>query len=82
MSNFPVYRKYTNKNTFFKILSENEFEEISSIGNQPVIYHIVAEQYPEKLRIKDMIQCNDDIWVEISPEIYEETKKLFLMGRA
>ncbi|CAG5085253.1 hypothetical protein [Parvicella tangerina] len=82
MTNFPVYRKYTNKNTFFKILSENEFEEISQLGNQLVSYHVIAHQYPEQLRIMDMIGCKDDIWCEISKDEYEKTKKLFQQGRA
>ena len=46
---FPQYRKYKNIETYFKIISEKEFEEISSLGNKYVKHSIVAEQYPEML---------------------------------
>lgn len=82
MPKFPVYRKYTNNKTFFKILSEIEFEEIQLIGSKWLIYHTVAHQYPEKLRIMDMLECKDNVWVEISENDYEEQKKLLQIGRA
>lgn len=82
MNKFPLYRKYTNNETYFKILSENEFEEIQKVGDKVLIYHIEAIQFPEKLRIKDMIDCREKIWIELSEEEYEQTKKLFLSGRA
>ena len=46
---FPQYRKYKNIETYFKIISEKEFEEISSLGNKYVKHSIVAKQYPEML---------------------------------
>jgi hypothetical protein len=70
MSNFPVYRKYTNNKTYFKILSENEFEELQFIGDKPHVFRIVAQQYPEKLRIMDMLACKDNVWESISEETY------------
>ncbi len=74
MTNFPVYRKYTNKNTYFKILSENEFEEVQFIGKQAHVYRIIAKQYPEKLRVMDMINCNEGIWEPITEATYESQK--------
>ena len=66
---FPQYRKYKNIETYFKIISEKEFEEISSLGNKYVKHSIVAKQYPELLRIQDMLNCEENIW-----EIIEENE--------
>lgn len=76
MTKFPVYRKYTNNNTYFKILSENEFEELQFIGSQPHLFTITAHQYPERLRIMDMIACKDEIWEPILEEEYNSKIKL------
>lgn len=76
MTKFPVYRKYTNNDTYFKILSENEFEELQFIGPQPHLFIITARQYPERLRIMDMIACKDEIWKSISEDEYNLKRKL------
>lgn len=70
MSVFPIYRKYTNSKTFFKIISALEFEEIQFIGSQMHTHRITATQFPEKLRIQDMIECKDGIWKQISEDDY------------
>lgn len=75
--NYPIYRKYTNSETYFKIVSEDEFEEVQFIGDKPILHSIKAVQYPEKLRIMDMTNCLDGIWVEITAEIYEAKKSPF-----
>ncbi|MDC0338160.1 hypothetical protein OAN33_01350 [Flavobacteriales bacterium] len=67
---FPQYRKYKNIETYFKIISEKEFEEISSLGNKYVKHSIVAKQYPEMLRIKDMLNCEGGTWEIIEAAVY------------
>lgn len=71
---FPIYRKYKNSNTFFKINDEKSFEEISFIGSKVFHLEIEAKQYPEFLRILDMIDCKDGIWVKISESEYHKQK--------
>ena len=71
---FPQYRKYKNKNTFYKIVSEKEFEEISFIGSKGFKFTIIAQQYPEMLRIQDMIACLNDTWEPIEQQNYEQQK--------
>jgi len=65
---FPQYRKYKNIETYFKIISEKEFVELSLFGNKFVKHSIEAKQYPEILRIKDMLNCEEGTW-----EVLEET---------
>lgn len=75
---FPAYRKYSNSNTFFKLISENRFEEISFIGTKGFLHEIEAKQYPEYLRIQDMLNCENETWVEISEPEYMAQKNSIL----
>jgi len=72
---FPQYRKYKNIETYFKIISEKEFEELSSLGNKYVKNSIVAEQYPEILRIQDMLNCEGGTWEVIKEKEYNNKNK-------
>lgn len=72
---FPQYRKYKNIETYFKIISEKEFEELSSLGKKYVKNSIVAEQYPEILRIQDMLNCEGGTWEVIEKKEYNNKNK-------
>ena len=67
---FPQYRKYKNIETYFKIISEKEFEELSLLGNKFVKHSIAAKQYPEMLRILDMLNCEGGTWEIIEAAVY------------
>jgi hypothetical protein len=54
---FPTYRKLSNGKSLYKILSEIEFIEIQFIQNKGFIFHIHAQTYFEKTRIKDMLHA-------------------------
>jgi hypothetical protein len=56
-STFPTYRKLSNGKSLYKILSEIEFIEIQFIQNKGFIFHIHAQTYFEKTRIKDMLHA-------------------------
>lgn len=73
---FPQYRKYVNRTTHFKILSEKQFEEISFVGKKGFLETINATQYPEYLRIQDMLACKDGIWEETTEKDFEQQKSL------
>jgi hypothetical protein len=68
--NFPQYRKYKNIETYFKIISEKEFVELSLFGNKFVKHSIEAKQYPEMLRIKDMLNCEEGTWEVLEEMVY------------
>jgi hypothetical protein len=57
--NFPQYRKLSNDKSFYKIVDERHFEEKQRIGKQVFSLEITAEQYPEIIRIHDMLVCAD-----------------------
>lgn len=52
---FPVYRKYKNNKKFFKIINENEFEEISFIGKKVIVIKHLAKILPDRNFISDLL---------------------------
>ena len=56
-STYPAYRKLSNGKSLYKIVSEIEFIEIQFIQNKGFIFHIRAQTYFEKTRIKDMLHA-------------------------
>ena len=73
---FPLYRKYSHNKTFFKVISEEEFEEIQIQGNGIKRYHFTAKILPDRNYIQDLIANNDQNWIEIGAEEYEALKNL------
>lgn len=68
---FPVYRKYSNNKSFFKVLNENQFEEIQFIGKKCNVHQFTAKILPDRYLIKDMLEQKDNRWEEISEDEYE-----------
>lgn len=54
---FPQFRKLSNDKAFYKIIDEMHFDEIQIVGTLRIMHHFRAEQYPEKLRIMDKLNC-------------------------
>lgn len=52
---FPTYRKYKNYKHFFKIISENEFDEISFIGSKAIVVKHMAKILPDRNFISDLL---------------------------
>ena len=52
---FPQYRKLVNNKSFYRIESEFLFYEIQLIGNKCFMTKTEATQYPEIIRIVDML---------------------------
>jgi len=57
---FPIYRKLSNGRSFYKIISETSFIELQQMGTKVIRYEVNAKQYPEILRIKDMINVTNE----------------------
>ncbi|MFM7684164.1 MAG: hypothetical protein ACKO7P_15690 [Bacteroidota bacterium] len=56
---FPVYRKLSNEKSYYKIVSADSFIELQKIGDKIRRHIVIAQQFPEKLRIQDMISLAD-----------------------
>ncbi len=52
---FPIYRKYKNHKHFFKIMSMDEFEELSFIGKKLIITLHQATILPDRNFISDLL---------------------------
>ena len=68
---FPIYRKYSNNKVFFKVISNEAFDEITLIGDKSVLQHIKAITYAEKLYIMDMIEMRENSWIESNQSEFE-----------
>jgi hypothetical protein len=75
---FPQYRKLPNGKSFYKILDDRSFLELQKMGSRWWLYMVEAKQYPEVLKIMDMIAFHDPYILgdEIEFEnIYSNVKK-------
>lgn len=69
---FPQYRSLEGFNRHYMILNEREFVEASLRNDSWTFQTVVAEQYPEKLRIQDMLN-EEFAYKKATPE----TERLF-----
>ena len=67
-TDFPQYRKLANGLRFYKINSAIDFEELQTVGNKVYHFKFKAEQYPEKLRIMDMLDIGTEHYEILSTE--------------
>jgi hypothetical protein len=58
-TDFPQYRKLSNDKTFYKIQSERLFEEVQLMGSKVFRYRVEANQYPEILKIQEMLKLEE-----------------------
>lgn len=72
---FPVYRKYKNNTTFFKISNRNLFEEIQIIGSKAVLNIVNATQLPEMNHIYDLVYNHEGLSMEITENEWLEQRK-------
>jgi hypothetical protein len=65
---YPLYRKYKNGKSYFRILSPAEFDEIQSLGTRWTIHHFSAKILPDRNLIYDMTFDFKNNWEEISEQ--------------
>ena len=63
-TDYPIFRKLSNNRSYYKIISNREFEEFQVIGSKIKRYLHVANQYPEILFIQDLILFSHDGIIE------------------
>jgi len=73
-TDFPQYRKLSNDKVFYRIVDNRHFEEIQIIGTKAQLRNVVAEQYPEILRIQDMLNYGIPGFVESNVEEFLNIK--------
>jgi len=65
---FPQYRKYKNGQSYFEILSENEFLEYKIQINKVEKELFTARILPDRNMINDMLYNYEDHWDEVEKE--------------
>lgn len=65
--NYPIYRKLNGFKRYYKIVSDKQFIEAIAKGSDYTFQDIIANQYPEMLRIQDMINCEFN-FIEMTEE--------------
>lgn len=80
---FPLFRKYPNDKSYFKILSDQEFIEYTLVGQYYSVNAIKASILPDRNYLMDLIENTDKNYLVISEEEFESaihvwktTKKL------
>jgi len=56
---FPIYRKLSNEKSYYKILSLESLIELQKIGSKTKKHTLIAQQFPEKLFIQDLIALSN-----------------------
>ncbi len=67
---FPQYRKLANEKSHYEIRDDRHFIEKQIIGKQVFTIEIEAKQYPEILRIQDMLNCEEGFLLS-TKEVFE-----------
>lgn len=73
--NFPLFRKYKNSASYFKITSPTAFEEIQKIGSKKIIRQTEAKLFPEKAFIHDLVYNYSAMAYEIMEAEYEAMRR-------
>jgi len=77
---FPVYRKYINRETYFKIESLESFEEIRSLGTKWIIETHPVKILPDRNFVHDLLNSYSDFAEEITGEVYREMREKAVKG--
>jgi len=70
---YPLFRMYSDKQTFFKIESETSFTELKRWGKFYLVQNFEAQNYADRLMIQDMIHCSVAQYVVSTDEEYMQT---------
>jgi hypothetical protein len=79
-TDFPQFRKLSNDKVFYKIVNNSEFHEIQVVGKFAQLYIIEADQYPEILKIQDMLNYTIKGFVPSSIEEYCKLLDIYSLG--
>jgi len=67
---YPVYRKYSNNKSYFKVLGPALFEEVQIIGRYYTEHLYEAKILPDRNFIADMIAMEGGAWEEVTADEY------------
>ncbi len=56
---YPIYRKYNDGLTYFKITSDAEFQELKRQGKYYSLSNFRCKNHPDRVFMNDLIACSD-----------------------
>ena len=68
---FPQFRKLANNKNYYRIDSNEKFEEVQIMGKYWWKSELQASIYPERLLIMDMLVCQDQRWSVTDKEEFD-----------
>ena len=77
---FPLFRRLGTLNVYYKVISNTECTEYKYMGSKILQFNLVASQYPEILRIQDMIACEMGFVELDSRDFFEVEQAYFNQG--
>ena len=72
-ADYPVYRMYPNGRSFFKILSDKEFQQLEIIGSKYFLTVYSANNHFDSMYISDMLEMKGNHWLENTEREFEDT---------
>lgn len=69
---FPLYRKYSNNKSYFKVVSKSKFIELKITGSLIERFEFEAKILPDRNFIQDMLNLEKGFWESIDAEEWEE----------
>lgn len=79
VTHFPQFRKLSNEKVFYRIRDERNFDEIQLIGTRAMWFSMEAKQYPEILKIQDLLGLVEGVRPS-SQEEFEALRKKHQLG--
>lgn len=67
---FPQYRKYTNNKSYFKIISNTQWEEKQLLGSKVILNSFEAKILPDRNFLNDMLTNYGNHWLVIDEVEY------------
>ncbi len=67
---FPQYRKYTNNKSYFKIISNTQWEEKQLLGSKVILNSFEAKILPDRNFLNDMLTNYGNHWIVIDEVEY------------
>lgn len=68
---FPQYRRLVNGKSYYQVESVDEMTEVGTLGRYWWEHRMEAKILPERLLIKDILNCEGGSWEPISPSDFE-----------
>jgi hypothetical protein len=65
---FPIYRRTADGRHFYRIEAPDRFTEVQVIGSRRVLHAVEATQYPERVRIMEMIAGGEGRYLPLAEE--------------